>query len=136
MNNLPLVRTEASELQNMNIVVVHGVIENKKDVCIIGWIEDKPHNEDSAVILNEPLYCVFNGPKILFVIPNWGLPASTEIFEYSKIDIYEGITPLAAIYIHHVLRIRDYKPVFEGGFVQEPSLHGKAQIQQQQQKGG
>jgi hypothetical protein len=120
----------------MNIIVVHVVVENRKDICAIGWAEDKPHDGESAVLLNEPLYCIFNGPQIRFVGPSWGLPCSTEIFEYTRLDVYEGITALAALYIQHVLKAREYKPIFEGGFVPETALHGKVQVSAQQQKEG
>lgn len=122
MSSIARLRLEAQELQNMHIVVVHGVRDDMKDVCAIGWVEDKPHDEGEAVILNEPLYCVYKGAQLRFIGPSWGLPLSTEIFEYTKVDVYEGITKIAATYIQHVLKAREYVPQIDAGFIPETAV--------------
>ena len=40
MNSISVIRINAQEIQNMNIVVVHGVIADRKDICALGWVED------------------------------------------------------------------------------------------------
>lgn len=127
----PLARNKPEELQSMNVVVLRGISEKDHRLCAMGWVEDKPHDGESAVALQEPLYFypVHSAPgatvgkepvKIAFLPPEYGVPASAEFFEYTRIDIYEGIHALAICYIEALVKARKYVPMFEPSWVTPP----------------
>jgi hypothetical protein len=122
-------RLEANNLQTMMVVVLHGVNEKIPGLKAMGWVEDQPHDgEDEAVVLHEPLYFMdkevrTNGEPVAVaaVMPNIGVPISTEFFTYNKVEIYEGVSVFGVFYIETLLKARSYKPKFALQIVPMPS---------------
>lgn len=113
-----LIRLPPQELQNMNIVILKGVSEKYGNLCAIGWVEDKPHDDSEAVTLHEPLYFVNTtlegGAAITlsFIPTEHQVPMTSEFFTFTKVEIYEGITSIAVAYISMLEQARKYKPVY------------------------
>jgi len=104
----------------MNHVVLRGISEKYPHLCVIGWVEDMPHFEEgTAAFLNEPLFFVNTTSEaskqieLSFLMPEHQVPMTVEFFEYTKVEIYEGVTTLAAAYINMLLNARrDYHPMY------------------------
>ena len=122
-------RLEKEQLRDKIIVVLHGVNEKLPQLKAMGWVEDQPHTDsDEAIILHEPLYFTDKEVKsngepvgIATVVPNLGVPNSTEFFDYSKVDVYEGTSPFGSFYSDTITSARMYKPRFSMTTVAMPS---------------
>ena len=111
-----MIRISKVELNNMNIVILKGVHEKIPLLSAIGWVEDKPHEDAEAIVLNEPLYFVnttpegAREPQISFLPLEYSLPMQEEFFEYTRVTTFEGITSTAEMYINTIMQAREYRP--------------------------
>lgn len=116
-------RNSPEEIQAMDIVVLRGILDSSPSLSVIGWVEDAPHTDsDSAVVLHEPIYFhsqersdqntshVKPQVNVSMIIPEFGVPVKMEFFEYTKVEVYEGVSHVGASYIKALLQARQHMP--------------------------
>lgn len=111
-------RPVPQDLQSMKIVLLRGITPAYPNICAIGWVEDQPHETDEAATLHETLYFVNTSTggdyiTLSFLPPEHGVPWITEFFEYTKLEIFEGVTNLAVAYIENLLIFRSRSPRYQ-----------------------
>lgn len=134
-------RTKQEDVQNGHIIVLHGTDSDRPSLLVVGWTEDYPKEIQDTVTLYEPIMCnIVAGSrpdsimKIAWVMPDNGLAHFTQFIEYSKAEVYEGVTSFGAAYIDAVLEARQLNPKYERKWVAPlRELTAKPSTQQQQQ---
>lgn len=120
------IRAPLSEVQNAKVVVLYGIHDKYPDVCIAGWVENwEEGNEPEAVTLKEPLYFRLNhdllrrpegasGPiQIQFMKPLHGVPAIGRYVAYDDLEVFEGVTSFAGVYLEGLNTARQYAPTYQ-----------------------
>jgi hypothetical protein len=119
-------RNTPQELQNMKVALIHGIDDDRKGLCVMGWFEDELTGENMVgnIRLYEPLFCQIdlpaqpdqNGqrrPQALHVhTPPNGVPEYGEYNSFYKVEVFEGISAFAGQYISTLQIARQFVPLY------------------------
>ena len=110
-----VMRYREEELEHRDCVVVRGITEKLPMLCAIGWVEENgPHQGDEAIVINEPMYFICT-PSDGRTPPCWQyltldseVPLSVELFEFTRLDTYDGGSNTAKAYRKHLVDARNF----------------------------